>query len=158
VAKFTPWGHFRSQVEGRPGAGSCKFEDGELYYCVGRIPKGAEPDLKLLADVLRSKIQLPDDIRQWLADLLDPEAGSRFQFRKLEKRKGGEGPDPIYDFELIEYVNDQTRLGALPKNIIADAVKKFGMSPSSVRSRLATYKKARDEHDRINRENEEFEK
>ena len=158
MAKFTPWGTFKDQVEGRPGPTSCVFRDGELQYCSEDIPDSAKPDLKLLADVLRSTIQLPDDIRQWLADLFDPEAGSRFQFRKLEKRQGGAGPDPIIDFELAHYVEDQTRLGVPRKNTIADAAEGFGVSNSTIEGRLATYKKALEENDRINRENAEFEK
>ena len=159
VAKLgAPWSIFKDQVEGRPGPMSCVFRDGELQYCSDDIPEGAGPDLKLLADVLRSKIELPGDIRQWLADLVDPGAGTTLQFKKLSKRKGGAKRSPVIDFEFAEYVEDQTRLGVPRKNTIADAAEGYGVSRSTIEGRLATHKKARDEHDRINRENAEFEK
>lgn len=167
----TPWSIFKHQVEGRPGPMSCVFRDGELQYCSDDIPKGAKPDLKLLADVLRSKIQLPDYIRQWLADLFDPEAGSRFQFRKLEKRKGGAGPAPTIDFEVVNFIHEEIsrrlsgrkpgserRNVAARKNAIADAVIRFGISIATIEKCLAVYEAALQETFRINEENAEFEK
>ncbi len=150
MTKLGPaWGPFKSQVEGDPGPMSCVLKDGELCYYAVDIPKDAKPDLKLLADVLRSEIWLPPDIRCWLADLVDPGAGTTLQFKKLSKRKGGAKPSPVIDFELAKYVEAQARLGVPRKNTIADAAEGYGVSRSTIEARFATYKKARDEHDRI---------
>lgn len=53
------------------------------------IPAGATPDLKSIANFLHGTVDIPPQLRGWLADLFDPSASSEFQFKRLSKRKTG---------------------------------------------------------------------
>ena len=89
MAKLAPcWNVFRHTVEGRESVVSCHFSDGQRYYGKS-IPQNAKPDLSLLVDLFRSDTQIPREIRDWLADLLDPNAKSDFQFKELARRRPG---------------------------------------------------------------------
>ena len=146
-----------NRVEGTPGPVSCEIKRGVPEWSSNPIPHGASPDLKVLATVLRGKAKLPDEIRQWLADLMDPDASSTFQFKKLSKRKRGKKPSPYIDFDLVAYVEAETARGVPRKNTIADAAKGYGVSRSTIEGRLTTHKKAQDEYNQLmSLENEPF--
>ena len=72
----------------------CEFINGMPSRCSGSIPYGAEPRLDLLVDLFRSDTPIPKEIRDWLADLLDPNAASDFQFKELLRRKQGKPEKP----------------------------------------------------------------
>ena len=144
-----------NRVEGTPGPVSCEIKRGVPEWSSNPIPHGASPDLKVLATVLRGKAKLPDEIRQWLADLMDPDGSSKFQFKKLSKRRQGaksersSTPDTL---EVGNFISDEIHRGVKRKNAIADAVKKFGVSKATIEAKLAEWNEAMEAIWDVNRE------
>jgi hypothetical protein len=134
------WKLFWITVEGRQHSQSCALKDGNLQPSEIPILKGAQPDLKLLAEFLRSDIPLPQSERNWLADLMDKDATSDFQFKKLSKRAAGR---PVGGQEkkiaMARYFNDLqhalTRKRALHKTAM-----KFRVSPATIERALKSTK------------------
>ena len=154
MPEFVPkWNDVRAQVEGCPGWLHCKIEENKF---VGRLNPGerekAAPDLKLLASLLRSKIDLPEEIRHWLADLMDPEAASTFQFKKLSRRKRGAGPGAKIYSDVGRIIREKIWRGEQRKNAINDAAKEYGISVSGAGRTLASYDEAEEIRHRINQE------
>ncbi len=144
------WDLFKNTVEGRAYPASCAWENGSPVFCAYPIKKGSEPNLLLLSEMLRSQIPIPNEIRNWLADMLDPNADSDFQFKKLSKRRrGAKVAGPTANWEAAEFVlrrmeNNDTRQQAIGK-----ALGKFGIQRSALEEALKSLKEAHAAHDAI---------
>lgn len=153
---------FIDTVEGIESEGSCKLVDGALIVTEQPIKWGDQPDLSLLADVLRSDIELPPHVRAWLADLVDPQASSdaALMFRNrsavelgkaLFRKKGPYTDWPIADF-VADCIDEMRANGvperALRKRAIAKACDHFGISDTKVTDAIAIRQAAYDSLDK----------
>ena len=150
MAGIELWDLFKITVEGRVSPASCAWENGPTVFCAYPIKKGSAPNLVLLAEMLRSEIPIPNEIRKWLADMLDPNADSDFQFKKLSKR--GRGPKvvgPAVNWAAAQSVLDLIEAGLPRKKAIHDTCGKFSIGKSAIEEALSSYKEAKAIHDSI---------
>jgi hypothetical protein len=124
--------------------------NGKIVWCGVPIAKRAEPNLKLLSQIIRSEEPLPPVAREWLADLFDPAADSEFQVKTLARRARGPGRTTILNnWDAAEYAESRIESGEgaddpqahdQRPDKYAEAVKvaaeKFGISESAVKSAL----------------------
>ncbi len=119
--------------------------DGKLQRSFDGVPKGAQPNLRLLSDFLRGDQPIPNEIRIWLADLFDPSANTSVQVKTLLKRKPGR--QTIDHFEAVHYFNSHSNVpeGPTRQQLLAITQEKFGInSTSTLEAALANYKDAED--------------
>lgn len=159
---------FFHTVEGIQSPSSCEFLDGKLVVRFDLpIEHGMQPDLQLLADVLRSEIDLTPSMRQWLANLVEPygTGEAALMFRKRTKR---ELTKPLKrkkkfssDWHIAQFVDDCIyRLREEGKeertwrqHAIREACKKFNVSDTVVTDAMASWEAAREQVAIIDREN-----
>jgi hypothetical protein len=147
MTHFEFWDLFRTTVEGRPSPASCVWENGTPIFCAIPIEKSSDPNLSLLAEMLRSEAPIPSEVRAWLADMMDPCATSDFQFKKLSKR--GRGPKSIghtANWPAAEYARVLMRQPKDPrkpeilearKSAIGKAADEFKLKKSSIEKALS---------------------
>lgn len=157
------WEFVRDVVEGRQSTASCSVKDGKIVFCATPVKKRAEPNLKLLSEIIRSNEPLPAGARQWIADLLDPDADSEFCVKRLLRRARGPGrTGNCHNWDAAEYAELRIKLGERADNPLAkdarpdksgEAVKtaaeKFGISESAVKAALKKRRAAQASHDEI---------
>lgn len=147
------WDLFRYTVEGRPHPASAVLHEGKPIFCARPIPDGALPDLKLLAEFLRSDVPIPSEIRHWLADMVDTDAYSEFQFKRLSKRRRGrKAKDATVYMEIARYVQSLTQTGETRQRAIGKAEAKFMIKRSTVEAALKATKLADEAQARWNLE------
>lgn len=159
----------QSRVQGSLSQWSINLDQGAPRLNMDGVPAQAEPDLEFLAEYLRSSRPMTDDIRNWLADLMDPNSDCDYQFKKLSLRKpkGRKklGISPHWD--AAEYalsiwvgseVNNQMEFDEIPEGMfeysgkaVEHTARKFGISIKSLEAAITEYRKAKREHDRISR-------
>lgn len=147
---------FFETVEGIESLASCEISNGQLVVTDKPIERRDQPNLSLLADLLRSEIGLSPAVREWLANLVDPrgagEAALMFRKRtevelakRLFRKKG-----QYSDWPIAEFVKD--RIGELraegkPKSalrqiVIGEACKKFDVSDTVVTDAITIWRAA----------------
>lgn len=150
MPQLEAWDLFKKTVEGRVYPASCAWENGSPVFFGIPIKKGSEPNLTLLAEMLRSKKPIPIDIRSWLADMLDPNADSDFQFKKLSKRgRGAKSTGSAANWKAAEFVLHCMETGDTRQQAIGKALGKFGIQRSAIEQALKSFTDAKVAHDAI---------
>jgi hypothetical protein len=117
------------------------------------IPKGSRPNINLLAELLRSETPIPSDIRIWLADMMDENATSDFQFKVLSKRKrGAKVNGDSANWDAAKYFEELIDKGETRKRAMGKTEEKCGIKKSSINNAVASRRSAQEESDAINRE------
>lgn len=141
--EFEFWGLFRATVEGRPSQVSSQINDGVPGFSPHPIPKNAKPNLKMLAKMLREREVIPQEIRDWLADMMDEDADSEFQFKKLSRRKRGRrGHGPSANMDAAKFIMRLMDEGKPRKQVLWEAEKKFNLKPSELAAAVRYRKEA----------------
>ncbi|WP_443971302.1 hypothetical protein [Sphingobium sp. CR28] len=157
------WEFVRDTVEGRQSPASCSVQDGKIGFHAASVGKRAEPNLKLLSQILRSDEPLPAVAREWLADLFDPDAESEFRVKELSRRARGPGKTGVcHNWDAAAYAEARMELGDRADDPqardprpdkYADAVntaaRKFSIQPSAVKAAIKTRRSAQAAHDAI---------
>jgi hypothetical protein len=143
------WDLLPDTVEGRVRPASFALVDGKPGFSAQAIPRKAPPNLRLLADVLRSENQLPSKIRKWLADLLDPDASTERQLKLSKRKRGAKTKSISKNWDVAEFVEELLHKGATRQRAIGAAMDKYRLSKSSIEAALSSLKKAREIHSRI---------
>jgi hypothetical protein len=144
------WDLFRITVEGRVSPASCAWENGTPIFCAIPIKKKAKPDLLLLAEMLRSGAPIPVEVRGWLADMVDPNAKSDFQFKKLSKRgRGAKTTGHTANWDAAEFVSNRMAAGDTRQEAIGSALGKFHIEKAAIEEALRSMKEAKAVHDAI---------
>lgn len=155
MAELLCWDLFKATVEGRESPASSVLHDGRPIYCAHGIPQGSPPNLQILAEFLRSETQIPSGIRSWLADMMDRDANSEFQFKKLSKRKrGAKARGSTANWEAARYVQALLSENETRKRAIGSAEEKFGIKRSAIEAALKSLREADEEHAKWNRQQE----
>ena len=133
------WSTFKRAVEGLVTSSSCVIQDGlPVFNCDPDVQKPPKSNLLVLAQVLRGNQPIPQDIRNWLADMMDPEAESSFKF---QLKKNGRGPKRLgvtRHFEAAKYVVEQVLKNVPRKQALGNAETKFNLSRSEVARLVCT--------------------
>ena len=157
MAPLDFWHLFMATVEGRESRASSAWTDTGPSFVPSPIPRGTSPDLKLLAEMLRSKKPLPPNVRAWLADLVDPEAGSEFQFKSLSRRGRGPGRVSVAsNWDAAEAVISLMQEGSPRKRAIGEVMDRTGLRKSTLEAAMRSRREAQEEHARLNREHTEI--
>ena len=147
------WSTFKLAVEGLVTPASCVIDNGlpDLNW-TPVLQKPPKSNLLVLAQVLRGNQPIPQDIRNWLADMMDPEAESSFKF---QLKKNGRGPKRSVinrNWDAAIYVSEFIHNGVTRKQALGNAETKFGLKRSSIEAAIANYEAAVEENDRVTRE------
>lgn len=142
------WRLFMATVEGRPSQASCAWSSGAPAFDPQPIPPGSEPNLKLLAEMLRSDAEVPAEVRRWLADLVDPEGTSEFHFKRLSKRgRGARVKGVAVNWEAASAFERYCSEGMARKQAIWRVQQEFSLSRASVEAAAKSLRAARAAHD-----------
>lgn len=159
----------QKRVQGSYSQWSIRLEGGAPQLSLEGIPPHAQPDLTFFAEYLRSERPLTPDIRNWIADIMDPASGSEYQFKKLSLRKpsGRKKIGTSSHWDAAEYaleiwigseVNEQMEFDGIPDGMVkrkhqavTKAAAKFLISQKAVEAAITDYRRAKQEHDRIAR-------
>ena len=154
MAKFSPhWDLFRDAVEGRPSYGTFELINGEPYFSEGCVPRGAKPNLVLLVELFRSETLLPREIRDWLADLFDPNATSDFHFKELSRRKPGKlKKSETQDLGAAIFFHKLCDEGIHRKEAFHRTRERFEIKKTVLDEAIALYRSAMAETEKLNRE------
>jgi len=153
VAKFVEIlfeGLLKDTVEGRPTVWSLSFTAGE-FHLGGEISEGAEPNLQILAEFLRSGRKISPKVRVWLADLCDPDAKSE---KTLIMKKRRSGRPQVTMMKHLAAVQEFRKLNAPHAHdaAILQVMNEYGITRSTLIKAIKLLGPALDEKDRINRE------
>ncbi|WP_150293096.1 hypothetical protein [Sphingobium estronivorans] len=157
------WRAVRETVEGQQSPSSCALTDGRVIFSARPIPKGAQPNLKFLSQILRSDEPLPPVAREWLADLFDPDAESDYQIKTLARRRRGAKQVGISNnWDAARYALERMDCGDQADDpqarddradtwevAIMVAAEKFRISESAVEAAVKSYREAKEIHDQI---------
>ena len=137
------WDLFKITVEGRVSPASCAWEKGSPRFCAYPVKKGSEPKPELLSEMLRSGTPIPNEIRNWLADMIDPQGVGDFQFKKLSKRRrGAKIAGPTANWDAAEFVLQCISERETRQRAIGKAMKKFKIKRTATEQALKSYKEA----------------
>lgn len=143
MVKIEFWDLFRATVEGRPSQASSQINNGVPGFFPQPIPKNAKPNLVILAKMLRERAAIPQEIRYWLADMMDEEADSEFQFKKLSRRKRGRRRHgPSANMDAAKFIMQLMDKGEPRKKVLWEAEKKFNLKPSELAAAVRYRKEA----------------
>lgn len=138
-------------VEGDEFPVSYSLRDGEPVAEAKEVALGQQVDAELLIAFLRSERPLGAEVRNWLADMLDPAVSTNANL-KLSARAGAREKSMLeYKFAVEAYL-DRREAGDGYDAAIADVALRFGMTQSLLRkavTRLAEGVKIHRETNRI---------
>jgi hypothetical protein len=116
------------------------------------------PDLDEIRNLLRTAEPLPQEMRNWLADILDPKAKSKWRAElKHRNEKGGRPSNFLLTCEIVNFVDEggyeqefdiaegeKVKIDAK----IQAAVSKFSLTREAIKKHRTAYKQAMEaEHD-----------
>ena len=135
------WSTFKRAVEGLVTSSSCVIQDGlPVFNCDPDVQKPPKSNLLVLAQVLRGNQPIPQDIRNWLADMMDPEAESSFKFQLKKNGRGPKGSGVSLHWEAAKYVVECDEKKLPRKQTLGNAEKKYNLSRSTILKAIAEYK------------------
>ena len=154
VSVTAKWAAIAKTVQGQQSATSCVLSRGRVFFSARPIPKSAKPNLKFLAEILRSKEPLPPIARAWMADLFDPDSDSEYYVESLIRRSVGAKPaGRTHNWDAAEYALDLMRWGENRGDLKARGEtwetwkrsvfltqKKFNITKSAVESAIKSYR------------------
>ena len=135
------WSTFKRAVEGQVKPSSCVIEGGlPVFNSDPDVQKPPKSNLLVLAQVLRGNQPIPQDIRNWLADMMDPEAESSFKFQLKKNGRGPKRSGVTRHWEAAKYVVECVSNGVTRKQALGNAETKFNLSRSTLEIAIAEYK------------------
>ncbi len=112
---------FITTVQGDFSPESCVLIKGALARSEKPIPRAAQPNLSLLAQLLRSTTQLPEKIETWVVELFNQQGNSTCRVKEIRRRKAGRPWNPRY-LSWLDSLPADTREAAMSiRNALADA-------------------------------------
>lgn len=146
-------------VEGIENPASYGFADGTPYFSPRPVEPGAGPNLKLLADYLRSDRPISQHVRDWLADMADPD-GIGPSSLAITRRKNGRPKSSMFKYQeaVAEFIEHYDLYGF--EAACNHVTKEFAISQSTLlKARRALESDLRDmmEQGRV-RESDDFRK
>ena len=143
-------GLLKNTVEGGPTVWSLAFTAGE-FHLGGEISEGAEPNLQILAEFLRSRREISPKVRAWLADLCDPDAKSDNTLVMKKRRSGRPQVTMMKHLAAVQQFRQLNAPHAFHAAIL-QVMNEYGITRSTLNKAIKLLGPALDENDRINRE------
>lgn len=127
---------FRDTVEGHAGKFSVALKADDLVIDVNAIPVGAVQRPELVVDLLRSDAPLTPELRQVIADMVDPGATSDFCFENFARRRGPGRPAKADWLHVGYFIQMKIAEGVSQKEAVYLAREEFGIKRSSANKHL----------------------
>ena len=103
------WDTLMDQVEGNEAPFSCAVIDGQPRLHSTPIPPKADPELALLAQVLRSDAEIPRHVREWLANMMTPGSDATCSL-SIKRLRGRPRASVLKHIEAVEYFDELCEL------------------------------------------------
>ncbi len=144
----------KDSVEGNESVWGLEIREGKPVINMRGIGYNAKADPKLLAEYLRSEIPISQDIRNWVADLLDPDIKGRV---RLEFKRGRTGNAKKSRMEHLESVKEFMELKNKDgyDSALKNVSDRCGVPLGTFAKIVAKLEPAIIEHEKISRENTE---
>lgn len=108
-----------------------------------KITKETGPNPDLIIQLLRSDNEIPRDVRNFIADLLDPKANTFYAYKKFSSRKGGKIKHSNFNQEVAVFIENLINEGLKYDSAAEDTAKEFNLSESYVKKQFSFLKEAR---------------
>lgn len=162
LSESKKWELTERTIHGEQSPASVTVAEGKICFSAEPIPKGAKPNLALLAEILRSEEPLPRVAREWLANLFEPQTDTKFYVKELhQNRRGQKAAADCNHWDAAQYALLREECGDRADDPNAPdgrpdkrteaariAGERFGISPSAVRAAIKSYLAARELHDK----------
>jgi hypothetical protein len=147
---------FRDTVEGRPGNLSVEVTDqGVAVVARKPIEDGSPPRPDLIIRLLRSGLPLSQEVRNIIADFIDPAAGTLHCFGPMKRRRRGRHAGwGKWHMDAARLVEERFTARGQYEAAVEEATKKFGLTRSQVTGSYSQLKKVR-EIERLERDDSE---
>lgn len=118
-------------VEGIENEASYGFSEGIPYFSLRPVEAKSGPNLKLLADYLRSDRPISRDVRIWLAKMADPD-GDYTSRMTITRRSNGRPKESMFKYReaVSEFIEHYDRYGFEPA--CTHVATKFSISRSTL--------------------------
>ncbi|MDP3659223.1 hypothetical protein [Phenylobacterium sp.] len=141
----------RATVEGQQSAASVSLIEGRPVYTAAPIPKGAPPNMALLAELLRGRHPISADMRHWLAALCDPDGNSEMKLGMTKRRNGRPRESAMEHFEAVrQFMENQSAHGF--EYAVARGKSDHGLSRTTLLKAVRILRPAIEEDERLMRE------
>lgn len=146
-----PWETFQRTVEGNTSVWTTKWSSaGPQTHICGENETGG-PDPLLLTEMLRSGVPIPLETRLWLASMLDENGDTHARLKLTYRKKGKPRDGVLKHYDAVQRFMDLTWDGTKKEAALAEVMKDFGLSRSTLSAAISKYRAALDEHDEVNR-------
>lgn len=112
---------FITTVQGDFSPESCVLIKGALAHSEKPIPRATQPNLSLLAQLLRSTTPLPEQIETWVVELFNQQGDSTCRVKEIRRRKAGRPWNPRYRSWFDSLPTDTREAAMSIRNALADA-------------------------------------
>ena len=118
-------------VEGIENPASYGLADGTPYFSPRPVQPKSGPNLKLLADYLRSDRPISQHVRNWLADMADPD-GTGTSCMAITRRKNGRPKSSMFKYHeaVTEFIQHYDLYGF--EAACSHVTKEFSISQSTL--------------------------
>jgi hypothetical protein len=146
MSNFPIWEWFMQAVEGRPGAPRMVVTNGRPARATSE-PDWADasdrPNPSLLIDVLRGGEDIPPEVRNWLADLIEDNGVGELRLHLVRRQRGAPKTGGVRHWPAASYVRRRVEEdGQTRQRAIAEAMEKFGIGRSAIEEALSSLKAA----------------
>lgn len=142
----------RDTVEGQQSPASVSLIKGKPVYTAVPIPKGAPPNMALLADLLRGRHPISAEMRDWLASLCDPDGNSDMKLSMTKRRNGRRRESAMEHYEAVRhFIENQSAHGF--EYAVARGKADHGLSRTTLLKAVRKLRPAIEEDERLQREN-----
>jgi hypothetical protein len=99
-------------VEGRESSASYELIDGVPTYCAKPIAYRSKPNLGVLVSLLRSDRPLSDELRNWIADMLDERSDYHLKLSAKQNKSGGPKKTKMeYYWAVVAFMSEREKYG-----------------------------------------------
>ena len=142
----------RDTVEGQQSPASVILIKGTPAWTAAPIPKGAPPNMALLADLLRGRHPISAEMRDWLAAVCDPDGNSEMKLSMTRRRNGRPRESAMKHYEAVRhFLENQSAYGF--EYAVDQGKAVHGLSRSTLLKVVNSLRPAIEEDERLKREN-----
>lgn len=139
------WDHVMGTVEGRSGAVKTTIKNNNFhkYQNGGFVNKDTTLRKDIISDILRSEKELPQYVRNWLADMFDDNADSIVKVKlNYRNRSRPKSANVSKDLDAAQFFYDAIQSGE--KYLVAkkECAQNFGISETHAGKLYSLYKEA----------------
>lgn len=141
------WDLLKAEVEGIESPFTCSVGDNRVSVSNRAIPAGAAPTLEPIVALLRSSVEIPTDVRSWLADMMTPNSGAACSISIKRSGRGRPQSGMLPHGDAVAFYEDYLdQHRGEHKRAEHETCRRFDISPSTLKSARAAWRRAREAH------------